>query len=171
VKRGDLPLVSPVVFWLIAGVTVVSALAVVSLRNIVHCALWLVVSFIGVAAVYLLLEAEFLAAVQVLVYAGAISIIIVFGVMLTRRGDIRESNLFSKYRHSGGIVALGFFLVAGYLISQTQWRDDLVSVQGDTISLIAGSLLRDYMIPLEAAALLLLVAMIGSIILAKGVKD
>jgi len=163
--------VSPVIFWLIAGVTVIAALAVVTLRNIVHCALWLVVSFIGVAAIYLLLEAEFLAAVQVLVYAGAISIIIVFGVMLTRRGDIRESNLFSIYRYTGGIVALGFFLVTGYLISQTQWTDGLLPVQGNSISLIAGSLLRDYMIPLEVAALLLLVAMIGSIILAKGVRD
>lgn len=164
-------MVSPVVFWIVAGITIVAALAVVNLTNLVHSALWLIVAFIGVAATYLILEAEFLAAVQVLVYAGAISILIVFGVMLTRRGDIRESNLFTKYRFSGGMVSLALMLVTVTMISKAQWNVDVTPMPDNNIGLLAQHLLGQYVISLEVVAILLLVTLVGAIIIAKEVRD
>lgn len=164
-------MVSPIVFWIVAGITVIAALAVVNLTNLIHSALWLIVAFIGVAATYLILEAEFLAAVQVLVYAGAISILIVFGVMLTRRGDIRESNLFTKYRLTGGVVSLALMVILVSIISKSHWTTDLSPVPDNNIGLLAQNLLGQYVIPFEVAAILLLVALIGAIIIAKEVRD
>lgn len=164
-------MVSPIVFWIIAGITILSALIVVNLTNLVHSALWLIVAFVGVAATYLVLEAEFLAAVQLLVYAGAISILIVFGVMLTRRGDIRESNLFNKYRFTGGGVALALMVIIVGAIAKTQWKIETVAVPDKNIGLLAQNLLGQYVVPFEVAAILLLVALIGAIIIAKEVRD
>lgn len=164
-------MVSPITFWIVAGITILAALAVVSLKNLVHSALWLIAAFVGVAATYLMLEAEFLAAVQVLVYAGAISILIVFGVMLTRRGDIRESNMFTKYRISGGVVSLGLFLIIASAVLKSKWVISQEAVPANSVNLLAHNLLGQYVIPMEVAAILLLVALIGAIIIAKEVRD
>lgn len=164
-------MVSPVVFWIIAGITVLAALAVVNLTNLIHSALWLVVVFIGVAATYLILEAEFLAAVQVIVYAGAIAILIVFGVMLTRKGDIRESNLFNNYRIGGGIISLGLMLTIISALLKTQWTIDKVTAPVNDVGHLAHSLLGQYVVPFEIAAILLLVALVGAIIIAKEVRE
>src|SRR5262245_8141805 len=72
------------IFGVLAALTLVSGIMVVTVKNIIHSALWLIASFMGVAALYLLMEAEFLAIVQVLVYAGAVSILVLFAIMLTR---------------------------------------------------------------------------------------
>ncbi|MFA5536083.1 MAG: NADH-quinone oxidoreductase subunit J [Bacillota bacterium] len=164
-------MVSPITFWIVAGVTILAALAVVSLKNLIHSALWLVAAFVGVAATYLMLEAEFLAAVQVLVYAGAISILIVFGVMLTRRGDIRESNLFTRYRVSGGVISLGLLVVVVSSIMKSKWIISREIVPENNVGLLAQNLLGQYVIPFEVAAILLLVALVGAIIIAKEVRD
>lgn len=164
-------MVSPVVFWLIAGVTILAALAVVNFTNLVHSALWLVVVFVGVAATYLVLEAEFLAAVQVIVYAGAIAILIVFGVMLTRKGDIRESNLFNNYRIGGGIISLGLMLTLISTIVKTQWTIDKVTAPVKDVGQLAQSLLGQYVVPFEIAAVLLLVALVGATIIAREVRE
>ncbi|HHW08014.1 MAG TPA: NADH-quinone oxidoreductase subunit J [Clostridia bacterium] len=164
-------MVSPLVFWIIAGVTILAALAVVSLTNLVHSALWLVVVFVGVAATYLILEAEFLAAVQVIVYAGAIAILIVFGVMLTRRGDIRESNLFNNYRIGGGIVSLALMAGIISMIAKADWAVASVTAPIKEVGFLAQSLLGQYVLPFEIAGVLLLVALVGAIIIAKEVRE
>lgn len=164
-------MVSPIVFWIIAGVTILAALAVVNLTNLIHSALWLVVVFVGVAATYLVLEAEFLAAVQVIVYAGAIAILIVFGVMLTRKGDIRESNLFNNYRIGGGIISLGLMLTLISTIVKTQWTVDKVTAPVNDVGQLAQNLLGQYVVPFEIAAILLLVALVGAIIIAREVRE
>lgn len=164
-------MVSPVFFWILAVVVVVSALAMVLSKNIVHSALWLVLSFVGVAGVYMLLEADFLAAVQLLVYAGAISILLVFGVMLTRRGDMKESNLFNGYKVAGGIVSAVLLLVIGNMVLQGTWEISTAAAPASTVGPLAELMLGDFVVPFEVAALLLLVAMVGAIILARGVKE
>lgn len=164
-------MVSPLVFWIIAGVTILAALAVVSLTNLVHSALWLVVVFVGVAATYLILEAEFLAAVQVIVYVGAIAILIVFGVMLTRRGDIRESNLFNNYRIGGGIVSLALMAGIISMIAKADWAVVSVTAPIKEVGFLAQSLLGQYVLPFEIAGVLLLVALVGAIIIAKEVRE
>lgn len=164
-------MVSPWIFWLLSAVAVLSALAVVTLKNIVHCALYLIVTFVAVAGVYITLYADFLAAVQVLVYAGAVSILLVFGVMLTRRGDIRESNLFNRYKVIAAVVAFALFVLTEGLILNTTFDVSTTPPPASTVGPIADAMLGRFVVPFEVAAILLLVAMIGAILLAKGVKN
>lgn len=161
-------------FWLLAAVAIVSALAVVAFRNIVYSAFSLVLTFVAMAGLYMLLEADFLAMVQILVYAGAISIILVFAIMLTRRpgGDMRESNPFGRYKWLAGLVAFFLFVAIESLVLKMEWAGPAVAqLSESTIGPLAEAFLTTYVVPLETAALLLLVAMVGAIILAKGVRS
>lgn len=162
-----------ITFWLIAFVTLGSALAVVYLTNIVHSALALILTFLGIAGLYLTLQADFLAAVQVLIYAGAVSILIVFGIMLITRGDgqMADTNTFGKYKYTALIVATSLFGVISYFIIQTPWQIKSGVLAEDTMGQIAEVLFRDYVIPFELAAILLTVSMIGSIVIAREVKN
>nr|WP_104371983.1 NADH-quinone oxidoreductase subunit J [Desulfocucumis palustris] len=158
-----------VAFYVLAAHIVVSALLVVCVRNIVHSVLWLAVCFVAMAGLFLTLDADFLAAVQVMVYAGAVCIMVVFGIMLIRRSDMGHSNLFNgQTKIAGGVVAL-VIVLCGALSARTQWLLSPNEVPAETVDNIATLLLSKYVIPFEVAALLLLVALIGAIILAKEV--
>lgn len=159
-----------IAFGILSVVIVGFALAMVLSKNLVHSAIFMAVTFIGVAGIYLTLSAGFLATVQILIYVGAISILMVFGVMLTRRGDIAASNLFNKYILSGLTVAAALFLILGRLILTSNWTISSFSVPESTIGPIAELMMNVYVIPFEVAAILLLAAMVGAIIVAKGVK-
>ncbi|MBC7325739.1 MAG: NADH-quinone oxidoreductase subunit J [Moorella sp. (in: Bacteria)] len=159
------------VFWLLAVVTIASALAVVLLKNIVHSALYLVLTFVGMAGFYVLLNAEFMAAVQLLVYAGAIAVLIVFAVMLTRRGDIRASNLFNVNFLAGMVVSLVLFVVIALATGRTAWMASSGQAPDSNVGAIAEAFLGPYAIPFEIAAVLLLVGMVGAILLARGGKQ
>ncbi|WP_227766662.1 NADH-quinone oxidoreductase subunit J family protein [Zhaonella formicivorans] len=162
-------MVSPALFWLLAAAVLACALAVVTLKNIVHSALYLILTFVGIAIVFLFLEADFLALVQILVYAGAVSILLVFAVMLTRKGDMKQSNLFNNYKWAGALLCLGLFLLIERLILASDFVVNTTGPQ-NTVGPIAEAMLGQFVIPFEIAAILLLVAMVGAIILAKGVK-
>ncbi len=158
-----------VAFYVLAAHIIVSALLVVFMKNIVHSVLWLAVCFVSMAGLFLTLNADFLAAVQVMVYAGAVCIMVVFGIMLIRRTDMGQSNLFNgQTKIAGGVVAL-VIVLCGALSARTQWLVSSDSVPEKTVENIATLLLSKYVIPFEVAALLLLVALIGAIILAKEV--
>lgn len=157
-------------FYLLAFVILGSAILVVMLRNLVHCVLWLAVSFLAVAGIYVLLDADFLAVVQILVYAGAICIMMVFAVMLTQRKDMKSSSLFNSQFWSAGLVAFLTAVLSAYLAVRTVWISNVMPVPPRTAEEIATLLLTRYVIPFEVAALLLLVALIGAIILAREVK-
>lgn len=158
-------------FYLLAAVTVASALGVVLKQNLVHSALLLVVCFIGVSGLYVMLNAEFLAAVQLLVYSGAIAVILVLGVMLTRRRSMNESN--QNNERSVRAAALGAALLAVLVgaIALTPWQHSAAGALDHAAPVIARALLTDYMVAFEVAALLLLAAMVGAIVLAKGVEE
>ncbi|NLW25158.1 MAG: NADH-quinone oxidoreductase subunit J [Clostridia bacterium] len=162
-----------IVFWLLSFITLGSALSVVFLTNIVHSALALIMTFLGVAGIYLTLQADFIAAVQVLVYAGAVSILIVFGIMLITRGsgNMQETNLFGKYKYTAAIVVTFLFGVIVYFLIQTPWSIATGTLPENTVSGIAHLLLSDYVIAFELAAILLTVSMIGAIVIAKEVKN
>lgn len=162
---------SVITFYILAAIIIVSALAVVLLKNIVHSALFLILAFVGVAGIYILLNAEFLAAVQILVYAGAIAILIVFAVMLTRRGDIRASNLFNSIYLAAGVVATSLFIVITLFIGRMDWMVSGGNLPENNIEAIANAFLGRFVIPFEVAAVLLLVAIIGAIVVARGVKE
>ncbi|MGI6224675.1 MAG: NADH-quinone oxidoreductase subunit J [Peptococcales bacterium] len=160
-------------FWLLAFVTLGSALAVVYVTNIVHSALALILTFLGIAGLYLTLNADFLAAVQVLVYAGAVSIVIVFGIMLITRGDGKmcDTSIFGKYKYTALIVVAALFGVISYYIIRTPWQVENGVGTIDSIGTIGDVLFSTYVIPFELAAILLTVSMIGAIVIAREVRN
>lgn len=159
-----------IAFYLMAAVTVIGGLGVVLKKNIVHNSLFMILSFVGVAGLFILLNADFLAAVQILVYAGAVAILIGFGVMLTRRPDIKESAPFNKLVLPAGIVVIGTLGIMVWLIGATDWGVMAAEGPVDSIGQIGLMLAREFVVPFEAAAMLLLMAMIGAVVVAKEVK-
>ena len=155
-------------FYFSAALTLVAAIGVISSRNLVHSALLLALTFIGVAGLYVLLSADFLSAVQLLVYNGAVAVIIVIGVMLTQAGDMTNSNPSNKLAGGAAVVTGGIMALIVGAIMLTPWKISTVAAPEATAPAIAQILLSDFAIAFEAAAVLLLVAMIGAIILAKG---
>ncbi|AFM42507.1 NADH:ubiquinone oxidoreductase subunit 6 (chain J) [Desulfosporosinus acidiphilus SJ4] len=161
-----------IVFFIFAILAIAAAWGVVTSKNIVHSAFYLALSFSGVAVLYVLMNADFLAAVQLLVYTGAVSIMVVFAVMLTLRGDVCDSNPENRKAGWGALIsALVFVVIALVIYTNPDWRV-LASpwTSGGTAQDLSLLMLTQYMIPFEAAAVLLTVALAGAVILAKGVK-
>ena len=157
-----------IVFLVTAGVAFISAALVVTVRNLIHASLWLVITLAAVAAIYVQLEADFLAVVQVILYIGAIAILIIFSVMLTRRVMADTGPQRIPQWPLAAVVAL---LVAGglaYLLVQVPWLAAPDVDVSDTV-LALGEAFVDpnlFVIPFEVATIILLVALIGSISLA-----
>ncbi len=150
------------------------ALGVVTTRNLIHGALYLILSLFGVAGFFVLLSADFLAAVQVLVYIGAIAILIIFAVMLTR-SMTRMSDIFNEQWWLSALVGVGLFvLLAGGIILPV-WGQGSVFIDQPVSATVAttvdlGVALVDgnqYVLPFELASLLLTAAMIGAIVIAR----
>jgi len=139
----------------------------VTSKNLFHSALFLILSFVGVASLYVLLEAPFLAAVQVLVYVGAIAILIVFAIMLTRRlmaKDLVQRNAQWGWSALGAVL---LFVALGLVLFQVNWPVVEAAVPKETISILGQDLMGTYLVPFEVASVLLLVALVGSIIIAR----
>lgn len=157
-------------FYTLALVIVVSGILVVLMKNIVHSVLWLAVCFIGMAGLFLTLDADFVAAVQVLVYAGAVCIMVVLGIMVIRRADMKLSNPFNTQVYAAaGVVAL-VLAVCTFLAAKTEWLVSRARVPERTVEAIGTLLLSKYVIPFEVVAVLLLVALIGALLIAREVK-
>ena len=154
-------------FWIIAAVMVAAAIGVVTMKNIVHAALALVVVLAGVAAQYILLQAEFLGIVQVLIYIGAVIVLFLFGIMLTRAPMRKTDEYDNDQRSLAGAVALLIFGVLAYLLVDEFSGDKLRLTQPTATAAIADSIFRSYVIAFEAVSLLLLAALIGAIVLAR----
>ena len=172
---AEVPQVSPDhvatgLFYLFAIMSAASAIWVVASRNIVRTAVALLFTLVGVAGLYFLLNAEFLAAVQLVVYAGGTLILIIFGVMLTSKSP------FSRFEPRlaelivaitvGGIML--FALIAG--IVRTRFASQPMNIEYYPVDKLGQTLLGDFLIPFELASVLLLVVMIGAAYLAKGRK-
>jgi NADH-quinone oxidoreductase subunit J len=160
-------MVQTVVFLILSLVTLGAALAVVTSRNLFHSALFLILSFVGVAGLYVLLEAPFLAAVQILVYVGAIAILIVFAIMLTRRlmaKDLVQSNTQWNLAFLGAIF---LFLALVVILLRVNWPVVGAAVPEETINILGQDLMGAYLMPFEVASVLLVVALVGSIIIAR----
>lgn len=159
-----------VAFAAVALVTLGSAIMVVSLRNIFHCLLFLALSFLGVAGVYLLLSADFLAAAQVLIYVGAVVVLMMFALMMTHRVMTTDlSQTLYQWWLSPLPIALGVFVI---LFRVYVRHGGGVYVPpgiktAPTTGIIGHALLTKYVLPFELASIVLLVAMVGAIILAK----
>lgn len=156
-----------IAFWILAVVGVVAALTVVLLRNVFRAALSLVLCFLTVAGIYITLSADFLAAVQVLIYIGGISVLIILAIMLTR--EVQQGSPSNKLRIPAFIVAIIFAGVMGFALINTSWQISTVPPVQPTTSAIASKLLGEggFILPVEIAASLLLAAIIGAIVLAR----
>ena len=159
--------VSTAVFYLICLITVVSAGMVAFSRNIIYSAFSLLGTFMGVAGIYVFLGADFVAAVQVLIYVGGILVLILFAVMLTHRiTDVEITN-----RAAGTVPALleigVFIFLLIQTVKETPWVKAKEVVFAATTAKIGDSFLYEYLLPFELASLVLLGAMIGAVVLSR----
>ena len=161
-----------IVFWLLAAVTVGAAVLVVHTQNMFRAALLLVVSFFGVAGIFALINAEFLAVVQVLIYAGGVAVLVIFAVMIT--SDLPEGNRSTRLQPVGLIAAAVLMGTLIFAIVQAEWTllpDDLpaplASVFVDTPATIGRMLLSEFVLPFEIAGVVLLAAVIGALSLVR----
>jgi NADH:ubiquinone oxidoreductase subunit 6 (subunit J) len=155
------------IFYIMAAFTVWAAAVVVLGKNIVRAAVALIFSFCGMAALYVLLDAEFLAAVQVLIYVGGITILLLFAIMLTTRISSATARVVNDQVVLSAIAAVG--LLAGLIYATTQGIAALVGPPNlpETAPFLGRALLTTYALPFEAVSILLLAAMVGAIILAR----
>ena len=156
-----------VVFWFIVLLTLSSAVMVVHSQNLVYSAIALLFTFLGVAGLYIFLWADFLAAVQVLIYIGGILVLIIFGIMLTNRITSVTISHASVQRSLGGIIVLGVFILLGLVITRTPWLQQVSEAPESTTAAIGNLLMMDYLLPFEVASLLLLGALIGAAMLSR----
>jgi NAD(P)H-quinone oxidoreductase subunit 6 len=159
--------IAAVIFYLVAAVTVGSAAMVAFSRNIIYSAFSLLGAFAGVAGIYVFLGADFVAAIQLLIYVGGILVLILFAVMLTHRiTDVKITN-----RAAGKIPALAIVgVLIGLLVQtirQTPWAKAKEVLYTPTSAKIGDMFLQEYLLPFELASLVLLAALIGAVVLAR----
>ena len=161
--------VSHVVFIVLSAVTLIGAVGVVTNRNLFYAALFLVLSFVGVAGLYILLEAEFLGMVQILVYVGAIAILIIFAIMLSRRMMAPDVRALNEQWIIAAVTALALFAILGFILLQVAWPTAAADVPSNTIAELGKALVDpdQYLLVFEVASVLLLVALVGAVIIAR----
>jgi NADH-quinone oxidoreductase subunit J len=148
-------------------VTLLAAVAAMSLRNLVHCALMLAIAFSGIAAAYLQLNAEFAGFTEILVYVGAIAILIVMAILLTRSGEAPEKSVLTSGWLAGVVVTVMVFTTLGWaVLNSTALPPPPVEAPQATVKNIGDMLMTRYILPLEIIALMLTAAMIGAVIIA-----
>ncbi len=155
-----------IAFWVFAAMTVGAALLVVVLRNLFHAALALIIAFAGMAGLFVTLSADFLAVGQVLIYVGAISILIIFALMLTPLAGRHNGE--SRYALPAGGAAVGLAAVVIYAVLNVNWPVRGGEGFDETAALLGEALLDTWVLPFEVASVLLLAAMIGAIVLVRG---
>jgi NADH-quinone oxidoreductase subunit J len=150
------------VFYFFAAMTVISAGVVVFSRNLIHSAFALLFTFFGVAALYVFLGADFLAATQMVIYVGGILVLLIFGVMLTQK--ISEMKLKSEtFQFWPGLILAGtVFALLALVMLTTTWHSPAVQEPKPTTAAIGELFMKEYILPFEIASIFLLIALIGA---------
>lgn len=156
-----------VTFGLLAAVIVVAAVRVVTTRNVVHAALYLVMVLAGVGANFLLLGAEFIGVTQILVYIGAIVVLFLFGIMLTRAPIGQTLRLTNASWPSALVVSIGLAAVLGYVLVDYFGDEELPENTRQLTSTVSDSIFADYLVPFEVVSILLTAALVGAIVIAR----
>lgn len=157
-------------FGILTVMILTAALGVVLLSNIVHSAFLLAGVFLSISGLYLLLNADFVAAAQILIYVGAVNVLILFAIMLVNKQEDFSKIPGSLFRKvATGVVCLGLFALLGTMVLVTPWALDSTSpaVIENTIIALGEHFFSDFLLPFELASVLLLMAMVGAIILAR----
>ena len=156
-----------IAFAIIAVLIVGSATAAMTMRNLVHCALSLILTFAGLAAMYLQLDAPFVGFAQILVYVGAVAILIVFAILLTRGSEPMPQPIFSSGWIFGTVVAIAVFGLLAWMIGSSRVLAHPAGKDPEIIvRQIGDQLMTRYILPLEVVGLLLTAALIGGVIVA-----
>jgi NADH-quinone oxidoreductase subunit J len=163
----DLDVAENIFFGLISLATVVGAVRVVTTKNVVHAALWLVLVLAGVGANFLLVGAEFTGVTQVLVYIGAIVVLFLFGTMLTRSPIGRDPDVDNPQWYVGLLVAVPLLGLLAYTLADEFGRTAIDTSAPQGTGAVSDSIFSTYLIAFEAVGLLLTAALIGAIVLAR----
>ena len=165
----DVGLGPSIAFWIMAVVAIGSSLGVILLRDIFRAVLFLVVTFLTLAGLFVTLNADFVAVVQVLIYAGAISILLIFAILLTR--EVQTGN--PSNRLQAPALFLGVLLAVTLTVAflNTNWRLAAEDPQESTPQVLADSIFNSFVLPFEIASVLLLAAVLGAIVLTRGHEE
>lgn len=152
-------------FWSLSTITIGAALMIIASRNLIHAVIFLILSFIGVAGLFLTLSADFLALVQILVYVGAIAVLMIFAILLTPRAARDNAETSMRFP---AMILMGLVIAAGTFVAlETDWgvmRDQAI---GEQARIIGESLINQYVLPFEIGAVMLTAALVGAIALAR----
>lgn len=155
-------------FLLLAGVLLGAGLLVVTMRDIIRCGLAMIVCFLALAGLYVLAQAPLVAAAQVLVYIGAISVLVLFAIMLTQTKDAPARLVFHDQALPAAIAAIVLAVIVALAVGATDWAVGAESTRHATPTAeLAITMFRDYVLPFEVVSVLLLAAVIGGVFLAK----
>lgn len=163
-------LLEAVLFYIVAFVTVVSALGVCLTGNIVRMAVWLFVTLSSVAMMYFLLAANFLGAIQLIIYAGGTMVLLVFGVMLTSKSPWARFDTPKSEQFAAAVVCIALVVSLATVLTRAVWHSAEQVVPGATMMAIGKSLVATYLVPFEVAGVLLMVVMVGAAHLARQEK-
>ena len=155
------------IFYLLSFMIIVSSIYVVTLKNIFHSAIFLILTLFSVAGIYVMLGAEFLAASQVLIYVGAVSVLMIFAIMLTSRLASKKIEQSNEQVPTAIFVCAGFLLISLGSFSNTVWRMSKEMLPEKNIFTIGKLLMTDYVLPFEVVSIVLLAALIGAIVLSR----
>lgn len=160
------------IFYILAVITIGGGLASVLLKNLVHCALAVTIAFLGVALMFLSLDAQFAGWAQILIYIGAVAILVVFAILLTRGSDQPRESVFSRTWFAGLVIAAAIFAVLGWaVLASSRALPAQAVVPMAPVRAIGQALVGRYVLPLEILALLLTSATIGAVIVALHEKE
>ena len=156
-----------IAFWILAALAVFAALGVIVQKNVFRVALALIVCLIAVAGIFVLLSADFLAAAQILVYVGAISVVIILAIMLTRQ--FAHGSQPNRLRLPALLVSVVLFALLAFAILETDWQQSASKPIVDTTPALAEQLFGSsgFILPLEISAVLILAVVIGAIVIAR----
>lgn len=162
-------MIQQVVFWVLAFLTIISALGVILLPNIVYCAFLLGLTLISIAGIFFLLNADFVGTAQILIYVGAINILLLFGIMLVNQKQDKLANIFSFNIDQLGltlICSIIFFSLTNFINTQN-WLVTDTNNSETSVPIIATQLFSTYLLSFEAISVLLLSTLIGAVLIAK----
>jgi len=158
-----------VAFWVLAATTVLCSFMVATVRNLIHAVLFLALTFVGVAGIYIVLSADFVAVVQVLIYAGAVGVLMTFAIMLTPAADRLNSE--TAFQAPALILAGLVLAIIVFVSYDTSWQIADREGFSATAASLGEAFLKPYVVAFEVASVLLMTAMIGAIVLTREEGD
>jgi NADH-quinone oxidoreductase subunit J len=158
-----------VAFWVLGVTAVASAVGIMLARNLLHAVLWLILTFVALAGLFITLTADFVAVAQVLVYAGAVGVLVIFAIMLTPNSAVGNSE--TRFFGAGFVVATVLSGIMAYVAVKTDWGTLKSEGFASTAQAIGQALLDRYVLPFEIASVLLIAAMVGAIVLVRADQE